>query len=71
MDMTMPEGCMELLSETIQRVLTDTTSIVNIDGLKILASYLNTSLFTHPNEQNIVDFIFHMDCIQSLLDSYR
>lgn len=71
MNNTMPEGCMELLSDTIDQLLADNTNTQDINGLKILASYINISMSIESDEPDPVDYIVHMDYIESMMNSYE
>lgn len=70
MDMTMPEGCMELLSENIDQLLVDTTSTRDAYELKILASYINISMIIESEELDPENYIVHIDYIESMMNSY-
>jgi hypothetical protein len=70
MDMTMPEGCMELLSDTIDQLLAGTTSTQDIYELKILTSYISISMKIESEELDPANYIVHMDYIESMMNSY-
>ncbi len=71
MDMTMPEGCMELLLDTIDQLLADTTNTRDAYGLKILASYINISMGKESEGLDPANYIVHMEYIQSMMNSYE
>ena len=71
MDMTMPEGGMELLLETIGQILSDPINTEDADHLKILASYIGISMAVDLDESDPANFIIHMDHIASVMNSYE